>query len=119
MCPFLAAALSERRCVLEYGWTLLFVEFQCPWVTAQCRYLDFHEGIKRERVQDFVKFGGTFDVENADVSEFARHAPEMQPLPLFLEYLGALVFLSAKYFELLCIHVAWDADIHQHVKQHL
>jgi hypothetical protein len=40
------------------------------------RHLDFHEWIKRKRVQDFMEFRGTFDVEDADIRILSGHPPE-------------------------------------------
>src|ERR1700733_12851649 len=85
---------------------------------TQRRYVDFHEGIKWKRVQDVVKFRRALHIEDAHVGELARHAPEMQPLSLFLEGLGALVLLRAKLLDLLGSRIVRDADIYIYVEQH-
>jgi hypothetical protein len=88
------------------------------WMLAQRRDLHFHEGIKGERIQDFVEFGGTFDIENADVCELTRHAPEMQPLSLFLQDFGPLMLQFGQPLDLLGIRIVRDAHSYEYVEQH-
>jgi hypothetical protein len=63
-----------------------------------------------------VQLGGAFDVEDANVCKLARDAPEMQPLSLLLEQLGALMLLLAEFFDLILVSVTRDTDVHHYVE---
>src|SRR5271165_3640557 len=115
MCSSLPKSKNTRS---KGGWSVSFAEFQRSGVMAQCCYVDFHERIKWKRVQDLVEFPRAFHVEDTDVCELARYPPEMEPLSLFLEYLGALVFLLAKFLDVLRIRIVRDTDIYVYVEQH-
>src|SRR5580658_4142973 len=88
-------------------------------MVAEGGHLNLHEGVKGQRVQNFVEFVRAFHIENADISILAGDAPEMHPLTLQLEFLRALVLLRTELFNLLLVRVMGDADGDAHVEQHV
>jgi hypothetical protein len=74
-------------------------------MVAKSRYFDFHVGVKRQRVQNFVEFRRIVHLEHADVRKLACHSPQMYPFALLLQFLRALMLLRAKFLDFLRVSV--------------
>src|ERR1700733_3893691 len=88
-------------------------------MVAEGVHVNLHEGVEWQRTQNFVEFVSALHIEHADVCILACDAPEMQPLTLQLQFLGALVLLGTELFNLVRIRVMRDADVDAHVEQHV
>src|SRR5271170_1737444 len=86
---------------------------------AERRHFDIHKGIERQGGQNAVEFGGVLYIEDADVHIPACDAPEMQPLPLQLQLLGAVVLLGLQVLNLLGVTVARNTNVDAYMEQHV
>jgi hypothetical protein len=64
-------------------------------MVAERGHIDFHERIERQRTQNFVEFGRTLHIEDADVRVLPGNPPQLQPLALQLQFFRSLVLLRA------------------------
>ena len=79
-------------------------------------YLDFHERIKRQGIQQFVKFGRALDIKDTNVRVLARNSPEMYPLALLLKFLSPLMLLHAEEFDPLGVGIVRNPNSHVHME---
>src|SRR5271156_1461133 len=87
-------------------------------MVAKCGYFNLHKGVKRQRVQYLVKFRRIVHIKDAEIGKLARHAPEMQPLALLLQFLRAFMLRRTELFDPLWIGVKRNVDVYKYMEQH-
>src|SRR5690606_31629882 len=116
------SAVSIRRSVISFPLCMF-----CVWgvptastvvlmnrrrVPAQRRDLDVHEGKQRQGADDVVQFLHVRHVEDAEVRILAGEAPQVPPLALTLQLLGALALDALQFGGAVGVEIDGDADIH-------
>jgi hypothetical protein len=87
-------------------------------MSTKCSHLDLHIWVERKGLQNLVKLGRSFDLEDADIRELPNDTPEMQPVALTLKLSRPFVLSGTQLIYLFRSDVMGNPDSYGDVEQH-